>query len=83
MQNSNALTVQETAAALQIRCHGVYALLRDGLLAGTKLDSGEWRVDSESVTRYAMRRAARRAYLRSTSPDRAINVTAMTVHAGT
>lgn len=71
------VTVQEAAKALGVRCHSIYGLLRDGILAGTKLESGEWRVDPESISVYALRRSFRHASPRSVRRRSVIDVGAM------
>jgi len=75
MKSTHSLTIRETAVALGLRCHSVYALLRDSLLDGLKLQSGEWRVNPESLARYKIRQALRRRAERSALHDRAIDVT--------
>jgi hypothetical protein len=72
------LSVRETASLLGLRLGSCYSLLWDGVITGQKGESGEWRVDRESVERYRLRRTLRRATPRDSLQRSAIDVSATT-----
>lgn len=73
-REQSGLTVREFAVSLGIRMGTAYGLLWDGVITGKKDDNGEWLVDRESVERYRLRRALRRASSRNAMQNRAIDV---------
>ena len=73
---AKGMTIREAALALGLRSQSIYNLLRDDLLKGQKMESGEWVVDPESVERYRLRRNLRWTASRSALRSGAIDVTA-------
>lgn len=73
-QTRSEMSVREVAKSLGIRLGTVYQLLWDDALSGRKDERGEWRVDSESVEHYRLRRSIRSTASRTALQRGAIDI---------
>lgn len=71
---TEGMSVLEMSKSLGLRLGTCYGLLREGIVAAAKSETGQWLVDRDSVELYRLRRTIRRPASRAALRRDAIDV---------